>query len=42
MAKWPNLRTQSHLGDLYTECGQTAQGSFSAVSKPVFGQYALF
>ena len=26
----------SHLGDLYTESGQTLQGSFSAVSKPIF------
>ena len=25
-----------HLGDLYTESGQTLQGSFSAVSKPNF------
>ena len=25
-----------HLGDLYTEGGQTLQGSFSAVSTPIF------
>ena len=31
-----------HLGDLYTESGQTLQGSFSAVSKPIFAtKYSL-
>ena len=31
-----------HLGDLYTESGQTLQGSFSAVSTPIFAsKYAL-
>ena len=30
------------LGDLYTESGQTLQGSFSAVSKPIFAtKYSL-
>ena len=27
-----------NLGDLYTESGQTLQGSFSAVSKPNFAR----
>ena len=31
-----------HLGDLYTESGQSLQGSFSAVSKPKFAsKYSL-
>ena len=31
-----------NLGDLYAECGQTLQGSLTAVSKPNFAsQYAL-
>ena len=31
-----------HLGDLYTESGQTLQGSFAAVSKPYFAsKYSL-
>ena len=31
-----------HPGDLYTESGQTLQGSFSAVSKPNFAsKYSL-
>ena len=31
-----------NLGDLYTESGQTLQGSFSAVSTPIFAsKYAL-
>ena len=31
-----------HLGDLYTESGQTLQSSFSAVSKPIFAtKYSL-
>ena len=37
-------RRQVHrnLGDLYTESGQTLQGSFSAVSTPIFAsKYAL-
>ena len=25
-----------HLGDLYTESGQTLENSFAAVSKPIF------
>ena len=34
--------TPVNLGDLYTESGQTLQGSFSAVSKPNFGsRYSL-
>ena len=42
----PNLRENvvgaKHLGNLYTESGQTLQGSFSAVSKPNFAsKYAL-
>ena len=39
-----SLLSQGHpnLGDLYTESGQTLQGSFSAVSKPNFAsEYAL-
>ena len=32
----------SYLGDMYTESGQTLQGSFSAVSKPNFAsKYSL-
>ena len=31
-----------HLGDLYTESGQTLEDSFSAVSKPIFAtKYSL-
>ena len=30
------LREAVYLGDLYTESGQTLQGSFSAVSTPIF------
>ena len=38
-ARAPSLKD---LGDLYTESGQTLQGSFSAVSKPIFAsKYAL-
>ena len=32
----PDRKQKSHLRDLYTENGQTLQGSFSAVSKPTF------
>ena len=33
---------EEDLGDLYTESGQTLQGSFSAVSTPIFAsKYAL-
>ena len=36
------LRLEGNLGDLYTESGQTLQGSFSAVSTPIFAsKYAL-
>ena len=36
------LETRNYLGDLYTESGQTLQGSFLAVSKPNFAsKYAL-
>ena len=39
---WFILDGGSYLGDLYTESGQTLQGSFSAVSKPNFAsKYAL-
>ena len=32
-----------YLGDLYTESGQTLQGSFSAVSTPIFTtKYSFF
>ena len=35
-------RDDLNLGDLYTESGQTLQGSFSAVSTPIFAsKYAL-
>ena len=32
----PSVCARAYLGDLYTESGQTLQGSFSAVSKPNF------
>ena len=36
------LGLEVNLGDLYTESGQTLQGSFSAVSTPIFAsKYAL-
>ena len=31
-----DLQNWLHLGDLYTESGQTLQGSFSPVPKPIF------
>ena len=36
------LDATMHLGDLYTESGQTLQGSFSAVSKPNFASKDSF
>ena len=30
------IREVGNLGDLYAESGQTLQGSFSAVSTPIF------
>ena len=36
------VRAEAHLGNLYTESGQTLKGSFSAVSKPIFAtKYSL-
>ena len=35
-------RHAAHLGDLYTESGQTLHGSFSAVSKPNFASKYAF
>ena len=40
--EFSRCRARSDLGDLYTESGQTFEGSFSAVSKPIFAtKYSL-
>ena len=40
-SRWQGTSSR-YLGDLYTESGQTLQGSFSAVSTPIFAsKYAL-
>ena len=41
MYLYPSLNRRVHLGDLYTESGQTLLGSFSAASKPNFASKCL-
>ena len=41
-ARYAVFLLRDDLGDLYTESGQTLEGSFSAVSKPIFAtKYSL-
>ena len=41
-ARRKRAHARVHLGDLYTESGQTLQGSFSSISKPIFAsKYSL-